>query len=86
MSLNIKHPEAHALATEVAARMDTSLTEAVTVSLREKLAALSQTGDARRLKAQRAIEIGRACARLLSPETLAIDHGDLLYDDQGMPK
>ena len=56
MSLNIKHPEALALASDIAKRMDMSLADAVIVSLREKLAKLTVAEDARRLKIQRALE------------------------------
>jgi antitoxin VapB len=86
MSLHLKHPDALALASELARRMDMSLTDAVVVSLREKLATLTQVEDARRLKIQRALEISRACAATLDAETLAIDHGELLYDEFGLPK
>ncbi len=42
MSLNIKNPEAHRLARELAAATGESLTEAVTVSLRERLASVQR--------------------------------------------
>ena len=31
-------------------------------------------------------EIGRRCARLLRDGPSAIEHGDLLYDERGLPK
>ena len=42
MSLNIKNPEAHRLARELASATGESLTEAVTVSLRERLASIQR--------------------------------------------
>ncbi len=42
MSLNIKNPEAHRLARELAEATGESLTEAVTVSLRERLASVQR--------------------------------------------
>jgi len=39
MSLNIKDPQIHAMAATLAQRLDTSMTQAVAVALREKLAA-----------------------------------------------
>lgn len=44
MSLNIKNPEAHRLAREVADRTGDSLTGAVTKALRQRLAALDRAG------------------------------------------
>ena len=42
MSLNIKNPEAHRLARKLAEATGESLTEAVTVSLRERLASVQR--------------------------------------------
>jgi hypothetical protein len=45
MSLNIKSPEAHALAAELARRLDTSMTRAVTIALKGMLVATeAETG------------------------------------------
>ena len=44
MGMNIKNPEAHALAREIAARTGLSLTDAVLAALREKRAALAGRG------------------------------------------
>ncbi len=87
MSMNIKNPEAHALAIELARRLDTSLTDAVTTALREKLATTAAATDGARqmLKAQ-LLEIGRTCANRLSSDVTMIDHSALLYDDLGLPK
>src|ERR671923_37302 len=64
MGMNIKNPEAHALAREIAERAGLSLTDAVLVALREKLAAVtaSQTRAAR--LAHRRFGRGRHPARL----------------------
>ena len=45
MSLNIKNPEAHALAARLAEKTGETLTEAVTTALRERLARLEQKPD-----------------------------------------
>ena len=42
MSLNIKNPEAHALAVRLAKLTGETLTEAVTAALRERLARIEQ--------------------------------------------
>lgn len=85
MSLNIKNPEAHRLAAELARRTGTSMTEAVTEALREKLAAL-QAGASAEARIARIGAIGKACASRLSTKVKALDHGDLLYDEKGLPR
>ena len=42
MSLNIKNPEAHALAARLAKKTGETLTEAVTIALRERLERLER--------------------------------------------
>ena len=32
------------------------------------------------------LAIGRRCAESLQPGPAAVEHGDLLYDDHGLPK
>lgn len=81
MSLNIKNPEAHRLAQELAEITGESMATAVTEALREKLARIRRKGLADRL-----MEIGRDCAARMSEETRRIEHGDLLYDENGLPK
>jgi len=84
MGLNIKNPEAERLIAELAALEGRSKTAVVTEAVREKIARLR-----RRRKddlAERLLEIGRQCAAHLDPETLALDHGEYLYDENGLPK
>jgi antitoxin VapB len=85
MSLNIKNPETHRLATELARRTNVSMTEAVTEALREKLAALDAE-DSAEARIAKISAIASECASRLSPEVLALDHGELLYDEKGLPK
>ena len=85
MSLNIKNPETHALAAELARRLDVSMTEAVTQALKEKLAATSSEAEfARKLETLKrtAAEI----AATMTPEQKAFDVDAELYDELGMPK
>jgi antitoxin VapB len=84
MSLNIKNDEANTLAHELATLTGESLTTAVTVSLRERLESLQKTQPAD--LAQRLVQIGQDCARRLKKPYLTVDHGDLLYDENGLPK
>jgi antitoxin VapB len=34
----------------------------------------------------RLLEIGRDCARRLKEPSRSVDHGELLYDEKGLPK
>lgn len=87
MSLNIKHPEAHRLAKELAAATGASMTEVVTEALRERWErerhpGASRSPEARVLLVERALAIGRDCAARLAPaESLE----GLLYDEHGLP-
>jgi antitoxin VapB len=83
MSLNIKDPEAHQLAQALAKATGESMTRAVTVALRERLDRVKKSREAAAL-ATDLLAIGRDCAsHLQGPD---IDHGDFLYDEQGLPK
>ncbi len=84
MSLNIKTEEAHRLARELAAMTGESLTAAVTEALRERLDRLrkQQNGSL----ADRLLAIGEDCAARLKEPFRSIDHGDLLYDERGLPR
>lgn len=85
MSLNIKNPEAHKLAAELARRTGVSLTQAVTEALREKLAVL-QTEASKEARIAAIMEIADRCASRLSPEAMAFDIDAELYDELGLPK
>jgi len=82
MSLNIKNPETHDLAARLARATGESLTEAVTVALRERLARIEQP-DA---LAEELLALGRDCAARLEEPWRSSDHADLLYDGHGLPK
>jgi len=85
MSLNIKNPEAHKLAAELAQRTGVSMTEAVTEALREKLAAL-QAEESKQARFEKLMRTSAAFAAKLPPGGLA-DHDALLYDPEtGLPK
>jgi len=84
MNLNIKNKDAHKLAQQLARLTGESMTEAVTESLRERLKRV-QNKQAARLS-DRLLEIGRDCAAHLREPYRSADHGDLLYDEKGLPK
>ena len=85
LSLNIKDEETCRLAGELARLTGESKTGAITVALRERLERVKQEGSVdtrkRELRA-----IAERCARLLGPGPSATKHGDLLYDERGLPK
>jgi antitoxin VapB len=86
MSLNIKNDEAERLARELAAVTGESVTRAVTVAVRERLARLQHRDDAAEAeRAARLREIAHdAAGRWVEPYR-STDHGDLLYDESGLP-
>lgn len=84
MSLNIKNSETHELIQELAALTGETQTMAVTIAVRERLEKvrhLRQAGLADRLLA-----IGRDTAPRLGEPFRSADHGDLLYDERGLPR
>lgn len=84
MGLNVKNKEAHRLAQELANLTGETLTTAVTEALRERLDRVRGARDVR--LAERLLAIGRDCAAHLKEPFKSADHGDLLYDDRGLPR
>jgi antitoxin VapB len=82
MSLNIKNEEAHRLASKLARLTGESLTETVTRALRERLERVEAPNDL----ARQLLEIGRDCAGRLNQPYRSVAHGDLLYDERGLPR
>ena len=85
MGLNIKNDETCQLAGELARLTGETMTGAITVALRERL---------EREKRERSVEarvqelrtIAERCAQLLGRGPPAVEHGDVLYDERGLPK
>jgi len=84
MSMNIKNNDAHKLARQLARLTGESMTEAVTEALRERLSRVQDKQSAG--LAERLLEIGRDCAPRLKEPFRSAEHGDLLYDESGLPK
>jgi antitoxin VapB len=84
MSLNLKNEETNRLAHELAGLTGETLTTAVTVAVRERLERLQQSK--RGALSDRLLKIGKDCASHLREPFLSVDHGDLLYDEKGLPK
>ena len=85
MSLNIKNEETCRLAGELARLTGETMTGAITVALRERL---------ERERRERSVEarvrelhaISQRCAKMLRDGPSAVEHGDFLYDESGLPK
>lgn len=84
MSLNIKNEQTHRLARELARLTGESMTTAVNEAIRERLERVQ--GKAKKSRVERILEIGRECAAHMKEPYKSIDHGDLLYDEKGLPK
>ncbi len=84
MSLNIKDPEAHQLAQELSKVTGETMTEAVTVALRERIARHRRRTRKADATAAELLAIGRRCASYLKGKP--VDHDSLLYDERGLPK
>jgi antitoxin VapB len=84
VSLNIKNEKTHRLAQELAKLTGESMTAAVDKAVRERLERVRH--DKKAGLAERLLKIGRECAAHMKEPYLSIDHGDLLYDEKGLPK
>jgi antitoxin VapB len=82
MSLNIKNEEAHRLARELAELTGENLTVAVTVAVRERLDRVRRQRGVSLV--DRLLAIGKDCAAHLKEPYRSIDHGELLYAEQGL--
>ena len=84
VGLNIKNEETHRLAQELATLTGENMTAAVTEAIRERL---NRVRRARSVSlADRLIIIGKDCAAHLKEPFRSADHGDLLYDERGLPR
>ena len=85
MSLNIKNEETCRLAAELARITGQSKTGAITGALRECIAREKRARGVSS-RAQTLLAIGERCARRLGPGPGATEHGDVLYDERGLPR
>lgn len=84
VAMNIKNDQAQKLAHKLAELTGESLTAAVTEAVRERLErvqAAQRDGLADRL-----MRIGKDCAAHLKEPFRSAEHGDLLYDERGLPR
>lgn len=84
MGLNLKNRETYRLARELADLTGESMTAAVTEALRERLQRVREArGEG---LADRLLAIGRDCSAHLREPFRSVEHGDLLYDERGLPR
>lgn len=86
MSLNIKNDETHELTRELARLTGESLTQAVTTAVAERLERVRREHSDTQLRAAALLAIGRDTASRLRAPTLDTEHGELLYDERGLPR
>lgn len=82
MSLNIKDPEAHRLARAISRATGESMTRVVTEALRERYARIEHRQGKASVQELLAIA-DRAALHVKQPY---VDHAELLYDENGLPK
>ena len=83
MSLNIKSNEADRLVSTLSELTGESKTQAVIEALRERLERIRRDRDRAKLAAD-LLAIGERCAGYGRHD--ATDHGELLYDERGLPR
>lgn len=85
MSLNIKNKEVYQLARELAKLTGRSMTAIVLDALRKERGEIERQ-EQKDVKANELMAIGKRCAAHMSQPAVAVEHGDMLYDENGMPK
>lgn len=85
MSLNIKNEETYRLVRELAELTGDSMTGAVTEAVRERLERLKQSSTKAGM-AERIHAIAVDIRARLPDDFFDVEHGDLLYDEHGLPK
>ena len=84
MGLNIKNKEAHELAAELARLTGRSMTAVVIEALQTQLNELQRNQD-KETRLEELMAIGKRCAAHIHQPVTALQHGEILYDDTGMP-
>lgn len=83
MGTQLLTEEAERLALELAEATGEEPSRALTAALRERLERIRR---GRMVDPERLSELARAIARRLDDRTRALDHGELLYDERGLPR
>ena len=84
MALNIKNDKTQRLVKQLATLTGETMTEAVTEAVRERLDRVrSEQGTG---LADHLLAIGKDCAAHLREPFRSTNHGELLYDERGLPR
>lgn len=84
MAMNIKNNETQKLARKLSDLTGESLTGAITEAVRERLERVQSAQGAG--LAERLLRIGKNCAAHLEEPFRTAEHGDILYDERGLPQ
>jgi len=84
MALNIKNRKTLELARKLARITGENMTAAVTDALQDRLERLQSSQSCG--LADRLLKIGKDCAARLRDPFRTAEHGDLLYDEKGLPR
>ena len=84
MSLNIKNDEAHELAAKLARLTGKSMTAVVLEALRAQLSQLQRQQE-KETRLKELMMIGQRCAARLQQPVSAVQHGEILYNETGLP-
>ena len=84
MALHIKSGKTQRLVEELSKLTGESPTAAITNAVRERLTRLQQ--DEKQGLAERLLAIGKDCAAHCKEPYRSIDHADLLYGEDGLPR
>jgi antitoxin VapB len=84
MALNIKNEQTQKLARELAKLTGETVTGAITESVRERLDRVRERRGVG--LADRLLRIGKDCAAHLKEPYRSVDHGELLYNEKGLPR
>ncbi len=85
MSLNIKNAEAYRLIRELADLTGETMTGAVAEAVRERLERVKREKEGTGM-AERIHEIAADMRARLPDDFFDVEHGDLLYDEEGLPR
>jgi antitoxin VapB len=87
MSLNVKSEEAEQLARTLTELTGESLTGAITIALRERLERVRDAGGQRVAQREARLRaISKDAGKRWAPEYRTVDHGEMLYDEAGLPR
>jgi len=84
MALNIKNEETQKLVQALAKLTGENMTAAITQAVRERLDRVREEHGTS--LADRLVKIGKDCAAHLQEPYRTVDHGELLYNEKGLPR